>query len=170
MLKRLLSAAVLILAIGGIAIAANNFAINNATGTFTVLKSTDDGTGVQILNTVPVTSGASAAIDVTSTGIVRSGAVESSKVICSSACNLLGMEVSSGAAAVWVLGYNLAAVPGDGAVTPDFWVELPSISTVSRSFTVPYDRYPTGLTLACSSTGPFTQTLSATCVFRGRKQ
>lgn len=32
--------------------AADNFAINNATGTFTILKSTDDGTGAQQLNIV----------------------------------------------------------------------------------------------------------------------
>jgi hypothetical protein len=101
---------------------------------------------------------------------IVSAAVESSHVFCTGPCFLRSAYVTSGASAGYVLSYNLTAAPSNGAVTPTDCVVLPANSTVSLDFGDTQDVYPVGLTLAFSTTGCFTQTLSATAYFKARKQ
>jgi len=75
--------------------------------------------------------------------------------------------VNTGAVAGWLLLYDLAAAPVDGAVTPFHAAQVPANSTYSVGFNPPA-LMATGCVAAFSTTGPTTQTLSATAWFGGR--
>ena len=125
------------------------------------------GTGTAAVANAP-TSAATGAL----TSVSPSTALESSHVMCNAACNAYGFQVNTTSAAEWVLAYNLTAAPADGAVTPARWWQVPANGTLVIDMTegnIPI-RYTTGWTLVCSTTGPFTQTLSALCTFAGEKQ
>lgn len=146
-------------------LAADNFAINNATGTFTILKSTDDGAGAQQLNTITAPSSSS------TVGIVPtvSSSAGSSLVVCSAPCNSWSAYVTTGAVSGYLLGINATSTPVDGAVTPLDCIIAPANQTVGFSnHPSPADRYSVGLTLVFSTTGCFTKTASATAFFKAK--
>ena len=60
--------------------------------------------------------------------------------------------------------FNLTALPANGAVTPVAWWQVPAGSTLSVS-EAPALTMSTGITVGCSTTGPFTLTASALCTF-----
>lgn len=148
-------------------LAADNFAINNATGTFTVLKSTDDGTGAQQLNVLSApSSGTSASVPYTS-----SSALAANTVIKASAGNLYSFEVAADStlsgAAWWIMIYDAAAAPADGAVTPTKCYAMPSGTTgYSAAFFTPL-RLATGIVIGVSTTGCFSKTASTHAFISG---
>jgi hypothetical protein len=99
-----------------------------------------------------------------------STAAEASHVFKAGPGWLPEFQVNSGAVSVWVMLFNAVAAPGDGAVTPVKWYQLPAASTLGVSFTPVALQFTTGITAVCSTTGPFTKTATATCTFSGEVQ
>lgn len=62
--------------------------------------------------------------------------------------------------------FDATSAPADGAVTPIRLYQAAINTTVNVSFTNPL-RFVTGMTIVCSSTGPFTKTVTNTCTFSG---
>lgn len=102
------------------------------------------------------------------TGIapITSGAAEGSKVFKASAGNLYAYQVTTGAAAGYVMLFNATSAPADGAVTPVKCVSVAAGSTVGVSMNPP-EYFSTGVTAVFSTTGCFTKTVSATATFSG---
>lgn len=118
------------------------------------------GVGAAAVVAAPVTAAAAAI-----TPVVTS-AVASSLVLKASAGNFYGANVTAGASAGYVMLFNAAAAPADGAVTPIKTWALAANATLDVRYNVPI-RCGTGITLVFSTTGPFTQTLSATAFISG---
>lgn len=102
------------------------------------------------------------------TGLVPvvSTAAEASKVFKASAGNLYAYQVTTGAAAGYVMIFNATSAPADGAVTPVKCVAVPAGATVGVSVNPP-EAFSTGITAVFSTTGCFTKTASATAMFSG---
>jgi hypothetical protein len=96
---------------------------------------------------------------------IYSSAAEASHVLKASPGTLFGLSVTSSAAG-YVLVYNSKTVPADGAVTPIACYYLSSgpgsLGVVATPFPISMS---TGISVAFSSTGCFTQTSSATAFF-----
>jgi hypothetical protein len=90
---------------------------------------------------------------------------ESSHVLKASAGSLYYLSVTTGATAGYVLIYNAVSAPSNGAVAPAFCYPVAANQFLSLSFSPA--SFSTGITAAFSSTGCFTQTLSATAFFAG---
>lgn len=97
---------------------------------------------------------------------VVSAAVESNHVLKASAGNLYAYQVTTGAAAGYVMLFNALSAPVDGAVTPVKCVAVAANSTVGVSMNPP-EAFSTGITIVFSTTGCFTKTASATAMFSG---
>jgi hypothetical protein len=123
--------------------------------------------GTGILGTAAAPSSAAGA------GIVPvvSTAVESSHILKASAGNLYDAYVTTGATAGFLLIFNATSAPANGTVAPQDCLPVAANSQVSL-FTngAPPEGFTTGITAVFSSTGCFTQTLSATAFFHGRVQ
>lgn len=96
-------------------------------------------------------------------------AVAGSLILKASAGNLYGYNVVAGASAGYVMIFNSATVPADGAVTPLRCIPLAANAGIDRSFDIPR-RFSTGITIVFSTTGPFTKTASATAFIAGEFQ
>lgn len=83
---------------------------------------------------------------------------ESSHVFKSTGGYMYGLGATTSAAG-WLLAYNAATVPSNGTVTPYFCAQLAANVTQYFPFSFPMP-LSTGITLAFSSTGCFTQTLA----------
>jgi hypothetical protein len=115
-----------------------------------------------------------------------SGAVEASHVFCASGCQVYGGQVNTDSTgAAWIMLLDAAAAPNAGAGTIAVtgctsaaaarpcvlkWYQIAPSSTlgISDFFMLnAASRLPTsaGLVVVCSSTGPFTLTYAAHCVF-----
>ncbi len=105
-------------------------------------------------------------------------AVESSHVFkAAGPATVVHFQVNSGGTAVWVMLFDAATPPTAGTVTgcPTAaatrpcvarWYQLAVNTTLNVSpASGPFPSLQTGMVVACSSTGPFTLTYSATCVF-----
>lgn len=100
---------------------------------------------------------------------VVSAAAESNHVLCSAACNLWSVYVTSGASAGYLMVFNATSAPGDGAVTPIDCIQVPANASAALTANAgPPDRYSTGATAVFSTTGCFTKTASATAFFKAR--
>ena len=94
-----------------------------------------------------------------------SSALASNAVLKASAGTLYGFQVNNTTTVLeWVMLFNLTALPANGAVTPVAWWQVPAGSTLSVS-EAPALTMSTGITVGCSTTGPFTLTASALCTF-----
>lgn len=88
---------------------------------------------------------------------------------------LIGFNAANTAAAVtWVLVYDSATVPADGATTPIAAYALAATATapgntIETNYTVPV-RVFNGLVFVCSSSGPFTKTIITNCFFSVQAQ
>ena len=102
--------------------------------------------------------------------VTPSGAAESSHVFKAAAGVLYGFQVNTGASAVWVMVFNATSAPADGAVTPIKWYQVAANSTLTVTYIPVAIQLSTGITIVCSTTGPFTKTASSTCVFSGEAQ
>ncbi len=109
-------------------------------------------------------------------------AAEGSHVFCTSPCSIYGGQVNNtNAASRWIMLFDATTVPGDGAVTgctvastarPCIlkWYQLPANSTVGigdfyMNGGASHLPVGTGFVAVCSSTGPFTKTVTSDCVF-----
>lgn len=113
-------------------------------------------------------NGASSITPATST------ALAANQVVKASAGNLTGFEVSAdatlSAAAWWVMIFDAASAPVDGAVTPKKCYALPSGTTsYAASFTAPI-AFTTGITISVSTSGCFTKAASTHAFISGDAQ
>lgn len=115
------------------------------------------------INVVEVPSAASTA-GVTS---VRSTVATASTVIKASAGNLYGFNVVSGASAGYILVYNATSAPADGTVTPIKCLPIAANTGIDVNMRGQPTYFSTGIVIAFSTTGCFTQTLSATAFISG---
>lgn len=97
---------------------------------------------------------------------VVSSAAEGSHVICSAACRLYHLSVTTGASAGYVLIYDATSAPVDGAVTPALCYTAGASSTLGVSFgDIPAD-FAVGLAVVFSTGAScFAQTTSSTAYF-----
>lgn len=149
-------------AICGLAIAADNFRINTSGGTSTTIDAAESG-GVYTIRT---TSGGPSSSAAQGIAPVVTATAASSKILKASAGNLYGYSGTSGASAGYFLVYDLAAAPSNGTVTPADCVSVPATTTIGVSYNPPLVM-ATGAVVAFSTTGCFTQTLSATAFISG---
>jgi hypothetical protein len=117
------------------------------------------GIGVTAVAHVPTSSANGGIVEVTS------AAVESGHVGKALAGNLYRVAVTTGATAGWLMVFNSATVPANGAVTPVLCRLAPANASVEVDHSTMPDFYGTGISAAFSSTGCFTLTLSATAAF-----
>ena len=102
---------------------------------------------------------------------VVSAAAEGSHVLKGSAGNLYGVVVTTGATGGYLMVFNATSAPADGAVTPQACIQAPANSATALSFGGrPPSIYSTGISVAFSTTGCFTKTVSATAYFSGDVQ
>ncbi len=93
-------------------------------------------------------------------------AAAGSLILKASAGNVYGYDVSTGGAAGYLMLFDSATVPADGAVTPTRVHAVAANASLSRSFNPPI-RCASGITLVFSTTGPFSKTISATAFLAG---
>lgn len=99
-----------------------------------------------------------------STPVTATTAVASNYVLKAAPGTFFGAQVNTTSAAEYVMLFNATALPSNGAV---MWVavwQVPANSTLSISEN-PGLTLSTGITLGCSTTGPYTLTASALCGF-----
>ena len=102
-------------------------------------------------------------------GIVPSvtAASGSSQVVCATACNLYGFNLTSGASAGTAYVFNAAALPGNGAVTPSKCYQIAANSSIGVSYEPPI-RMSTGATVGFGTgTNCFSLAASATAFISG---
>lgn len=102
---------------------------------------------------------------------VVSSAVEGSHILKAFPGALLELYVTTGATPGYIMTFNSASVPADGAVTPINCVYAPATNTVSINWAPqPPEWNNLGIVAVFSSTGCFTKTLSATVFFHALVQ
>lgn len=102
---------------------------------------------------------------------VVSTATESNRVLKASPGCLLALYVTTGATAGYLMIFNSATVPVDGAVTPVGCVYVPVTTSIALNWAPqPPEWYSTGISVAFSTTGCFTKTASATAYFHALVQ
>lgn len=104
-----------------------------------------------------------AALDLITTSLtpVATTAVSGSQIAKATAGKLYGLNVVAGASAGYVMVYDSATVPADGATTPKKVFPVAANAGVSYS----WDRgltFTAGIVIVFSTTGPYTKTISAT--------
>jgi hypothetical protein len=98
--------------------------------------------------------------------VAASSALESGHVLKASGGTFYGVQVNTTTSPEWVMLFNQATLPGNGTVTPALWWQVPANATLSVN-EAPGLAYGAGITVACSTTGPFTLTTSTLCTFGG---
>jgi hypothetical protein len=94
-------------------------------------------------------------------------AVASSLVLCTAACNLYSVALTTGAASGYLLVFDATSAPADGAVTPKFCRAVSSQATVELDYSAMPRRMTTGATAVFSTTGCYTKTASVTAAIEG---
>jgi hypothetical protein len=136
---------------------------------------TSDGQPVSNSNPLPVNASISVNAP-TSVAPVASSALESGHVLKASAGDLLGFQanyVTCSTFPCWVLVLDAAALPANGNVSSLVRAsyQMGASSTLAVGYAPgPPLRFSTGITIACSSTGPFTFTALAQCAISGQVQ
>lgn len=161
-MKKYLLAGLLFLLFAGTANSQTLICFKSATGTGCTPVSV--GAPLPVANTPSSISGSA----LTST---TSGALAANTVVKASAGNLYSFQVSAdatlSAAAWWIMIYNAASAPADGAVTPLKCYAMAINTTVfSAAFSTPI-AFSTGITIGVSTTGCFTKTESTHAFISG---
>ena len=99
-----------------------------------------------------------------------SAAAEATHVFKAAPGILYGFQVNTGGSSVWVMLFNATTAPADGTVAPVKWWQVAASSTLGVSFAPIGLQLSTGISVACSTTGPFTKTATSTCEFSGDVQ
>jgi hypothetical protein len=95
---------------------------------------------------------------------------EACHVFTTIAAKLFSYQVSTGASAGYIMVFDAAVAPADGAVTPSMpSVQIAASSTFSFSPTNPA-LFGSGVVICFSTTGPFTKTASATAMIGAQVQ
>jgi hypothetical protein len=94
-------------------------------------------------------------------------AVSSGFVLKAGTAVLAGMNVTTGAAAGYVMVFDAATVPADGAVTPLRCLPVAANTGVDINFRGSPLKFDTGAVIAFSTTGCYTKTSSATAFIAG---
>ena len=97
---------------------------------------------------------------------VVSSALETGHVLKASAGSLSSFQANTTTVGGWIMLFNSATVPADGAVTPIKWWQVGPNTTLGVGCS-PAIACAAGISVAFSTTGPFTKTGSATAVFSG---
>lgn len=96
-----------------------------------------------------------------------SAAAEGGRVVLATPGTMYGLQVTSGASAGYVLVFDSAAVPADGAVTPFKCHVLAANSSLDLDYRAMPLLFQTGVTVVFSTTGCFTKTASSTAFISG---
>lgn len=120
-----------------------------------------------ITGTVAVTQSGTWNISPAAVTPVVSAVAESSHIIKASAGTLFDWHVTTGAIAGYIMIFNAASAPADGAVAPIVCIAIAANTTFFGNDRVP-TAFSTGITMVFSTTGPFTKTASATAFFSGK--
>lgn len=94
-------------------------------------------------------------------------AVAASLVVKDSSGTLTGFNVTSGATAGYVMVFDSATVPADGAVTPTRCIPIAANVGIEVSYRGAPLRMYRGATIVFSSTGCYAKTASATAFIAG---
>lgn len=97
---------------------------------------------------------------------VKTTAASQSVVIKAAAGNLYGWNAVSGASAGYVMIFDSATAPVNGAVTPNIVMAMAANTSLDIDYSAPR-RFASGITMVFSTTGPYTLTLSATAHLAG---
>lgn len=100
----------------------------------------------------------------------QSSSAESSHVLKSSAGSLLGLIVTAGASAGYVLVYDAKTAPSNGTVTPVLCFYMPATSTIVEAWETHPLAFNNGIVAVFSTTGCFSQTTSSTAFIHGQVQ
>ena len=96
---------------------------------------------------------------------IASTALEGSHVFKVSAGNLYSYSVTTAGTAGYVLVFDSATVPADGAVTPKRCSPVAANTEFTRSPPLVPEGFASGISMAFSTTGCFSKTTSATAFF-----
>lgn len=99
-----------------------------------------------------------------------STALEASRVLKPAGGLLYGFQVNTTTLSTWVVVLDTRTAPSNGAITPVKWYQPAANSTMTVYFGPNPLQMLTGITVACSTTGPFTFTATATCTISGETQ
>jgi hypothetical protein len=143
----------------------------------TTIAVTQSGAWTVGLNTTPTIANGNGVVHAPSSESLAGLSTSATSVLASnlavkaSAGNLysfnVGADSTLSGAAWWLMIFNLASAPADGAVTPAKCYPFPSGTTgYSAAFPVPVN-FSTGITLVVSTTGCFTKTASAHAFLSG---
>lgn len=80
--------------------------------------------------------------------------------------SLIDFQVNTTTAGGWIMVLDQNTAPSNGAVTPIKWYQVGANNTYGVAFEFPL-LFLNGAVVACSTTGPFTLTLTQTCTFSG---
>jgi hypothetical protein len=97
-------------------------------------------------------------------------AVSAGQVLRAGTTNLAGLNVVSGASAGYVMLFDAAAVPADGAVVPLRCMPIAANTGLDLNFRGSPLRFDAGAVIVFSTTGCFTKTGSATAFLAGDVQ
>ncbi|MDE0879995.1 MAG: hypothetical protein OSB00_15240 [Sphingomonas bacterium] len=95
-----------------------------------------------------------------------SGSAESSRVLKTASGNFYRASITTAGAAGYLMAFDAATVPSDGAVSPRICRAVAANTTLDVAFNIPVS-FNSGWVLVFSSTGCFTKTASATAYFEG---
>lgn len=176
MLRNILRAVAIALLIAGVAHAGSDNPTSSVTVTNGILPGTVGVPSAQVLSVqgetgmtpVQVTAPASTTLPLTQSALV-------SNVVLTAAAGhtLQGFTVTITSATEWVMVFDAATLPSNGAVTPKNVYYVPSDGTggsISVNWQNPEGTFFTGIVIGCSSTGPFTLTASSLCAISGQIQ
>ena len=98
------------------------------------------------------------------TVVVATSAVASNQVLKALPGFFWGAQVNTTSAAEFVMLFDATALPANGAVTPVAVWQVPANTTIQLQPPTGVRMF-NGITLGCSTTGPYTLTASALCGF-----
>lgn len=129
-----------------------------------------DGTVVGDTNPLSIAGPAPSASAANALAIASTGSVSGGFTAKGQAANLYRISITTGATAGYMMIFNATTVPADGAVTPVVCRAVPINSTYSASWAEMPARFSTGISVAFSSTGCFTKTVSNTAFWEVQAQ
>jgi hypothetical protein len=141
-------------------------ALGAVTGTATITITSFTGNEQPRVGQPQVSILPSAAVAQAAT-LCTSAAVESGHICKATAGNIYWVDVySSSASPAFLMVFDSATVPADGAVTPLYCFPVTATGAVDRNFTPgPWPHTTTGISVALSSTGCFTKTAITNAMF-----
>ena len=149
-------------------------AIPTGSNTIGAVNAIQSGTwNVGTITTLPALAAGTNNIGIVAAPVVTpisSTVLETGHSLKASAGTFFGAVVTTTTVAGWVLVFNSATVPADGTVAPVYAMQIPAGVTQGIAQFLVGATFSTGISIAFSTTGPFTKTSSATAFFTGMVQ